>query len=802
MKPIVVRGLWLALIPALLAGAPAEQDLLATLRGSAPEANIVRVDLPIGGSVPEGNVVRVDLPIGDDVRTAELKVFEVWHPEAMIAVVSPDGTEYRRPSVASFFRGAIEGEPESLVFLAVRESGIEGIAFIGQRRYGIASRPAASERGRARSVSLISREAAPEDDFPVPGDVFTCEADGLTAPRAGSPEQIRSALALVAPEAALSGTQKWQLNIAIETDYELFVNSESSAANVETFIANLLGAASTIYSRDLSTNLSLSFLRVFSTGAASDPFNIVPGTSGPWTYIRQSDGATVTSTVTYSSLHAMAELGDLWHNSPPSSAPRSSTVLVSGKPQTSGIAWLGTVCEGDIACQRFQHNGIWYSSCGNEHMNGHYAGGYAYCGGIDPPSDLTVPDPNGPVPSSNYWPLLQFTHELGHNVGSRHTHCLQLTTSDQATYGRQYVDQCFGQEGGCYSGTTSLPAEKGTIMSYCHNLGGGSSTRFIFGTSGEASSMVPPAMRSEIEAKTPGISAITAPASVTSGASASASVTNAGHSYSWKITNGTFSGGGSTATGVSVTFTGSVDPVTLQVVATNTTGCSVTDWKSVAVTGSSCVAPTISGHPASVTITAGSSIELSVSASGDPTLTYQWYSGSSGNTASPIGGATASTLTVSPLVTTSYWVRVTNGCGSADSSSATVSIAAAAATAAGLYTVTPCRLIDTRNAIGPYGGPSLDPGTTRSVIAGGQCGVPSDAASVVVNVTAVNPTSGGWLTLYPTSGSLPFVSTINYLADKTRANNATVRLSTGSLNVYNSGPSGVHFIIDVTGYYK
>jgi len=55
-------------------------------------------------------------------------------------------------------------------------------------------------------------------------------------------------------------------------------------------------------------------------------------------------------------------------------------------------------------------------------------------------------------------------------------------------------------------------------------------------------------------------------------------------------------------------------------------------------------------------------VTFTVVASGDAPLLYQWYAGTSGNTAAPIGNATTSSLTVKPAVTTAYWVRITNGC--------------------------------------------------------------------------------------------------------------------------------------------
>src|SRR5439155_912925 len=87
------------------------------------------------------------------------------------------------------------------------------------------------------------------------------------------------------------------------------------------------------------------------------------------------------------------------------------------------------------------------------------------------------------------------------------------------------------------------------------------------------------------------------------------------------------------------------------------------------------VGPSITTQPSSQAVASGSTATMSVVASGTPTLTYQWYLGTSGNTASPIGGATASSYTTPPLTTTTnYWVRVSNGFGMADSNTATITI--------------------------------------------------------------------------------------------------------------------------------
>ena len=58
-------------------------------------------------------------------------------------------------------------------------------------------------------------------------------------------------------------------------------------------------------------------------------------------------------------------------------------------------------------------------------------------------------------------------------------------------------------------------------------------------------------------------------------------------------------------------------------------------------------------------------------------LTYQWYTGNSGNTASPIAGATSNTFTISALThSTNFWVEVTNAGGSTNSDTAVITVSA------------------------------------------------------------------------------------------------------------------------------
>lgn len=87
-----------------------------------------------------------------------------------------------------------------------------------------------------------------------------------------------------------------------------------------------------------------------------------------------------------------------------------------------------------------------------------------------------------------------------------------------------------------------------------------------------------------------------------------------------------------------------------------------------------CNAPAISSISANPqTAAPGTQIALSVAATGTG-LTYQWYRGASGDTSNPISGATSPSITDSPTATTSYWVKVSSGCGAAAANSNAVTV--------------------------------------------------------------------------------------------------------------------------------
>jgi len=180
------------------------------------------------------------------------------------------------------------------------------------------------------------------------------------------------------------------------------------------------------------------------------------------------------------------------------------------------------------------------------------------------------------------------------------------------------------------------------------------------------------------------------------------------------------------------------------------------------------------------------------------------------NCAANYANGTVVTLTAAPAAGSvfSNWSGACTGAGSCtvtmDAAKSVTATFNTNGSAPGLsfYTVTPCRILDTRST-----GPALSSGVTRVIPVTGLCGIPSDAVAVSFNATAVAPGSGGYVTLFPGNAAVPSTSTINFAAGKTRANNAVLALATdasGTLAAQASlsGGGQVDLLVDVNGYLK
>ena len=118
--------------------------------------------------------------------------------------------------------------------------------------------------------------------------------------------------------------------------------------------------------------------------------------------------------------------------------------------------------------------------------------------------------------------------------------------------------------------------------------------------------------------------------------------------------------------------------------------------------------------------------------------------------------------------------------------------------------ISPARFVDTRAAdttidgLDSGGGP-LTAGTTRTITIAGRADIPTNITGVILNITALDSTAPGYLTVYPCDQPQPTASNVNYPYDWVTANAVVAKLSTtGEICVYTS--ADVHTIIDINGY--
>lgn len=129
----------------------------------------------------------------------------------------------------------------------------------------------------------------------------------------------------------------------------------------------------------------------------------------------------------------------------------------------------------------------------------------------------------------------------------------------------------------------------------------------------------------------------------------------------------------------------------------------------------------------------------------------------------------------------------------------------AAATTGYVALDAPARLLDTR-----AGEPTIDgqfsgqgrsaAGAILELPVGGRAGVPLDATSAVLNVTAVDAASAGFVTVFPCGAPQPTASNLNVVVGQTVPNLVVAKLGTGA-RICLFTQASVHLVVDVSGYF-
>lgn len=431
---------------------------------------------PVGGGL-RVEAVPLALESKERLQVLALERFEVFTPKARI-VVHTDAGEKLLPVPANvYLRGTVAGEPGSRVMMSVLETGeIRGLV-TSAGRYWLLGAETGESLLQARPVDT-QRELEDTDGG------FFCELDamGREAFRSETEDAAGIQAGRTAGVQATRGLFDHTAVIAIETDQE-FLSLGAIGGNTITatnYIADLVAYASIIYTEEVQTSWALGHVSLWTT---TDPY-AQTGACG------------------------LLELGRHW-NLNNTGVDRTVAHFLSGKNTNAGIAWVGVLCRAPFSTSPSQ---LGVSCAAPVSGTGNYGGDYGFTAGIDANFNINSP--------SIVWDILAFTHEIGHNFNSPHTHCYQTLGGNASE-----IDRCStSTASNCYNGATSaVPANCpgtgqgcGTIMSYCH-LFGNSNTSLNLGLGhpyGVAPERVPNRMRDHVEAIAAGNPSCLAPLNV------------------------------------------------------------------------------------------------------------------------------------------------------------------------------------------------------------------------------------------------------------------------------------------------
>ncbi|HXT19317.1 MAG TPA: M12 family metallo-peptidase, partial [Thermoanaerobaculia bacterium] len=393
-----------------------------------------------GRDVAHGQRLRVtgiELPATDETLALDVERFEVFAPDAEIVVHGAKGVTKLKAPANAYFRGGVEGEPGSRVFLEVLAGGQTRGMIVrpGDDTYLLDSADGLSQSAAPGRLAALRADAAL---LKAGRDPWKCDEAGLPpTPRAqlpwdllAGPDQaaaLAQSVAAAEPAAAADAEAPQALpaytaRVAIETDYEYYTRF-NSVTNATNYVGNLIGFASTIYVNEINTSLVVQSVNLWTTSA------------DPWSQLN--------------TLCGLMEFGRYW-NLNRTNVSRTIAHFLSGKNLGGGIAWLGVLCSGSFGAG---------ANCPGLPTDAPWGGGYGFSASISGTFNINSP--------TMMWDIMAVAHEIGHNFNSPHSHCYANVGGSASP-----IDQCYGSESGCYAGAGALPGPagtgSGTIMSYCH----------------------------------------------------------------------------------------------------------------------------------------------------------------------------------------------------------------------------------------------------------------------------------------------------------------------------------------------
>ena len=306
-----------------------------------------------------------------------------------------------------YYRGVVKGIPGSVAAFSFFKNEVYGIFSIpGEGNYNVVPNTMAGSYFDYNTHYVLFND----NDLKIKQFAPQCEADKLPDPQEFPDLTGAKTTTTVNNKVYTSCTE---IRVFEVGDYALYLTKASSVTNVTNYLTALFNNQATIYRNELIP-IVLKYLQV---NTAKDNYQNITTSSSS----RHLD---TFGKVTQNTLHGC----DL--------ALLMSTHLNGGYGALGGIAWLKSMCASYVASSRF--------------------GPYGFCN-LD----------NGGVTGfpTYSWTVEVTTHEMGHIVGSPHTH--RCCWNPPGT-GTTAIDGCYTIEGSCPDPGDPGSTIGGTIMSYCH----------------------------------------------------------------------------------------------------------------------------------------------------------------------------------------------------------------------------------------------------------------------------------------------------------------------------------------------
>lgn len=340
------------------------------------------------------------------VYTVELARYDFLSNEFEVHEMGDNGDKKVEYTPGLYYRGVVKGIPGSLAAFSFFNNEVYGIFSIpDEGNYVVAPNTQVGKEYDYNTHYVLYND----NDLKIKHLAPECHTDEL-------PEINRT----VANKTTTTLNNKVyntckEVNTFETADYSMYIKKGSSTTNCINYITAIFNNKSIIYKNE-GIAIVLKYTQVNTSSA--DPYATLPTSST-------------------SSSFWLKEFGDQTMNVMHGC---DVAVLYTTKGGSmGGVAWLSSACSSYDAGSSY--------------------GPYAFCN-INNSSTLTL-TPNFPTYN---WEVEVATHELGHTLGSPHTHRCCWNPPARVTA----IDRCTTLEGSCANPSPLYPVGGGTIMSYCH----------------------------------------------------------------------------------------------------------------------------------------------------------------------------------------------------------------------------------------------------------------------------------------------------------------------------------------------